>query len=126
MNIDAQNRLTASTTLASSTWTWNLKSATTTASTTNYGWVRTNVARTLTGFGCYDTAGTTTLNIFIPTGFATTTVSSTVNGSFACGIPGQTATANVSMAANSYIIVMVSSTAGTPVLTPIYFDTTKL
>ena len=109
---------------ASSTPTLIIGNATTTASTTNYAFKRVPQARTLTAFGCYDTVGTTTLNIFIPKAFATTTVSSTVNASFACGTAGNTTSSNIGLAAGSGIIVEVSSTAGTPVSTFFYFDTT--
>jgi hypothetical protein len=114
-NIDAN--------ITSSTWSLIIDNATTTASTTNYASLRTAASTKLAWMGCYDTVGTTTLNIFIPTAFSTTTVSSTVNGSFACG-GGNSSTLSTVLPAGSYLDVEVSSTAGTPVATFLYIDST--
>lgn len=119
------SQLTVSSTLASSSYKFTLINATTTASTTNYNEWKTDQQVLITNLLCKDTVGTTTLNIFIPTSYATTTVSSTIAGSFSCGTASNSSSTNLTLAAATPIIVEVSSTAGTPVSTPIQIFYTK-
>ena len=117
--------LTVSSTLASSSWKFVIGNATTTASTTNYTEWTTDQTVKITNLLCKDTVGTTTLNIFVPTSYATTTVSSTIASSFACGISSHSSSTNLTFPINTPIITEVSSTAGTPVATPVQISYTK-
>jgi hypothetical protein len=81
----------------------------------------------INSFYCDDTVATASLYFFEPTQIATTTPSSTILSSFACGVNGSTSsTGNLPFGINQAFIVEVTSTLGVPVSTFVHITYTKL
>jgi hypothetical protein len=118
--------LTVSSTLASSSWKFDISNATTTNNTSTYTEWTTDQAVNITNILCKDSVATTSLFIFVPTSYATTTVSSTIASNFTCGISSHSSSTNLTFPINTPIITEVTSTVGTPVSTPVQITYTKL
>lgn len=108
--------LTVSSTVASSSITFNIYDATSTSPYRFSKW-QTQTAMTVAKVSCDEQASaTTTIELFKTSTIATTTVGADVVASIACGKAGQTTTTfgTATLSAGDYLIANVSSTAGTP------------
>lgn len=116
------SQLTVSSTLASSSATFNFYNATTTAPY-NLASIYTATKKILTSVDCLDYVGTTTFELYYETSVATTSYQSgtVVLGSIACGTGGNTVTSftTSTLPAGSYLFADVTSTIGTPTFTKV-------
>ena len=115
---------------ASSSEPFSLYNATTTTSTINpvlYHKLVWDYPQVISKISCYEVSGTTTIRIYKSTGMATTTVLSDIVASLVCGATLNTVTSFTSstLLAGEALIMIPTSTAGTPQLTTIEIDKYK-
>lgn len=112
--------LTVSSTLASSSVSFDIYNATTTAPY-NFSKVFTSNAKKITSVACSEyAAATTTIELFYTTS-VTATTGTTVLSSITCGQAGASATSftNATVPAGDYLMADVTATAGTPTWTTV-------
>lgn len=122
LNISA-NALSVSSTYSSSSISFNIQNATTTAGL-NEGEVLVPVNFTATYFGCYTTNGTTTLTVFSKTNLAQTTSTAVLVSSIACNTSGKSTTTFTSSTIPLMGFLGASTTAisGTPSTTYLFLS----